>query len=85
MPTSRLSEVRVTPRTWPATRPNSGIEIYTISLGNDADLQLMQSIADIGSGRHFDATGAGVDVLAERLTAAFTQAAFSMKRVQLVR
>lgn len=61
------------------------IEIYTISLGNEADVPFMQRIADIGGGKHFDATGAGIGVLSERLTAAFRQAALSMKRMQLVR
>ena len=61
------------------------VKIYTISLGNDADLGLMQDIADISGGEHFDATGAGVNELTERLTDAFTQAAAAIKRATLVK
>jgi Flp pilus assembly protein TadG len=60
------------------------VTIHTISLGNDADLELMQDIADITGGTHFDATGSGESVLTERLTEAFRQAAAAIKRVQLV-
>lgn len=62
-----------------------GITIFTISLGNDADVQLMQDIADITGGTHFDATGAGEEVLTERLTEAFEKAAAGMKRATLVK
>ena len=60
------------------------VTIHTISLGNDADVDLMQDIADITEGTHFDATGSGKAVLTERLTEAFRQAAAAIKRVQLV-
>jgi hypothetical protein len=61
------------------------VVVYTISLGNDADLVLMQDIADITDGQHFDATGTGQTQLTERLTDAFRKAAAAIKRVQLVR
>lgn len=60
------------------------VTVYTISLGNGADLDLMQDIADIGEGIHFDATGAGESTLTAKLTEAFRQAAAAMKRVKLV-
>jgi Mg-chelatase subunit ChlD len=61
------------------------IKVYTISLGNEADVPLMEEIAELGNGQHFDATGAGVEELTERLTGAFERAAASLKRVQLVK
>jgi hypothetical protein len=61
------------------------VMVYTISLGNDADLGLMQDIANITGGEHFDATGAGQAELTSRLTEAFKKAAAAIKRVQLVR
>ncbi len=61
------------------------IEVYTISLGNGADLDLMQDIADIGGGEHFDATGAGEDELTAALTDAFRRIATAIKRSQLVK
>ena len=61
------------------------VTIYTISLGDDADVDLMQDIADITEGVHFDATGSGQAELTEKLTDAFRQAAAAMKRAQLVR
>jgi len=61
------------------------VTIYTISLGNDADLDLMQDIADITGGNHFDATGAGEATLTEKLTEAFELAAADINRVQLVK
>ena len=60
------------------------VTVYTISLGNGADLDLMQDVADIGGGIHFDATGTGEATLTARLTEAFRQAAAAMKRVGLV-
>lgn len=62
-----------------------GITIYTISLGNGADVNLMQSIADITGGTHFDATGSGEATLTDRLTDAFEKAAAGMKRATLVK
>jgi len=61
------------------------VKIYTISLGNDADLDLMQDIADITDGTHFDATGSGEAALTERLTEAFRQAAAAIKRATIVK
>ena len=60
------------------------VTVYTISLGNGADLETMQRIADITGGEHFDATGSGVDVLTARLTEAFENVANSLRRPQLV-
>ena len=61
------------------------VTIYTISLGNDADLDLMRDIAEITEGEHFDATGAGESTLTSRLTEAFRNTAAAIKRVQLVK
>ena len=60
------------------------ITIYTISLGNDADVSLMQEIADITDGEHLDATGSGWGTLTDQLTEAFKRVAAAIKRVQLV-
>ena len=72
-------------RTMAAYAADLDVTIYTISLGNDADLDLMQQIADITNGNHFDATGSGEEALTERLTEAFRGAAASMKRARLVK
>lgn len=64
---------------------DNDVKIYAISLGNDADLGLMQAIADISGGQHFDATGSGAAALTERLTEAFRQAAAAIKRASLVK
>lgn len=61
------------------------ISIYTISLGNEADLNLMNQIATTTGGEHFDATGSGEGELTEKLTDAFRQAASAIKNVQLVK
>jgi Flp pilus assembly protein TadG len=61
------------------------IKIYTISLGDEADVAFMQEIADITGGQHFDATGSGEAVLTEKLTAAFVQIAVAIKQAQLVK
>ena len=61
------------------------IAVHTISLGNEADVRLMERIAEIGNGRHFDATGSGVEDLSQKLITAFAQVVFALKRVQLVR
>jgi len=60
------------------------VKVFTISLGNGADLDLMQRIADTTGGEHFDATGSGVSELTKVLTEAFEDAAGAMKRPQLV-
>jgi Flp pilus assembly protein TadG len=61
------------------------VTVFTISLGNEADVALMEDIAEITGGLHFDATGSGQAQLTARLTDAFRQSAASIKRVQLVR
>jgi len=61
------------------------VKVYTISLGNGADVDLMQEIANIGGGEHFDATGAGEAALTKRLTDAFRKAAAAMKRPKIVK
>ena len=63
---------------------NLNVIVYTISLGDDADTDLMQDIADITGGEHFDATGSGESQLTEVLSAAFEKAARAAKRTQLV-
>ncbi len=60
------------------------IRIDTISLGNNADLALMQSIADATEGRHFDVTGSGAE-LTTKLEKAFRDIANGFKRSQLVK
>ena len=60
------------------------IKVYTISLGNSADMDLMTSIATATGGKHFDATGSGQAELTQKLTKAFQQAAAAIKRTRLV-
>jgi Mg-chelatase subunit ChlD len=60
------------------------VTIYTISLGNSADVNLNEEIAEITRGTHFDATGIGATILTTRLEAAFRQAATAAKRAKLV-
>jgi Flp pilus assembly protein TadG len=60
------------------------ITVYTISLGNGADLDLMQDIADATGGEHFDATGSGESALTALLTEAFKDVAAAIKRTQIV-
>ncbi len=60
------------------------VTIHTISLGNDADLQLMGDIAAITGGIHVDATGSGWGTLTEQLTDAFKKIAAAIKRTHLV-
>lgn len=62
----------------------NNIIVYTISLGSNADVNLMQQIASKTGGQHFDATGAGAGTLTQQLTDAFRKAAHAIKRVQLV-
>lgn len=61
------------------------ITMYSISLGNGADVDLMQDLADLTDGTHFDATGTGEAALTDKLSEAFRQAAAAMKRAKLVR
>lgn len=60
------------------------ITVYTISLGNDADLVLMGQIAQLTGGLHFDATGSGEEDLTAALTTAFEAIGAAIKRNQLV-
>lgn len=60
------------------------IKVYTISLGNSADEDLMEEIADRTGARHFDATGSGEEELTEVLTQAFRSIGMALKRPQLV-
>jgi Mg-chelatase subunit ChlD len=60
------------------------IDVYTISLGDDADIDFMTEIADITGAKHFDATGSGVTTLTQKLQDAFREAALAIKRSQLV-
>jgi len=61
------------------------IDVYTISLGNDADISFMEDIAERTGAKHFDATGSGVDTLTKKLSDAFRDAALAIKRSQLVK
>jgi Ca-activated chloride channel homolog len=60
------------------------IKVYTISLGNAADENLMQQIADITGGEHFRATGAKSDTLTKKLSSALERIADAIKQTQLV-
>ncbi|MCA9246104.1 MAG: TadE/TadG family protein [Planctomycetales bacterium] len=59
------------------------ITVYTISLGNAADEDLMQQIADVTGGEHFVAYGSG-NGLAQKLRDAFARVAKKIKETQLV-
>jgi len=71
-------------RTMAAYASGLDIKIYTISLGNAADDNLMQEIADTTGGEFFKAAGSGGELEAE-LREAFRHIANSLKRTQLVR
>ena len=60
------------------------IRIYTISLGDGADEDLMQSIADTTGGEHFIASADSTTDLSAALTEAFRRIATSIKKSQLV-
>lgn len=60
------------------------IKVYTISLGNDADEDLMNKIAIATGAKHYDATGSSGS-LADELTSAFKGVANEIKRTQLVK
>lgn len=59
------------------------IKVYTISLGNGADENLMQQIADATGGEHIIASGSGSSLSAE-LVNAFEKIADAVKQTQLV-
>ncbi len=61
----------------------SRITIYTISLGNDADVNLMTSIAQTTGGKHFSAIGSGSGLI-NLLTAAFSNVANEITRTTVV-
>lgn len=60
------------------------VTVYTISLGNSADQDLMEDVAERTGGKHFDATGSGEAELTEVLTDAFREIGAALKRPQLV-
>ena len=61
------------------------IKVYTISLGNAADEQLMLDIADATGAEYFDASGSGQTQLTSNLKEAFRRVAGAVKRVELVK
>jgi len=63
----------------------NNVVVYTISLGNSADISLMSEVASITGGKHFDATGSGETALTTALTKAFQDVAADIKRTQLVK
>ncbi|TWT83233.1 von Willebrand factor type A domain protein [Planctomycetes bacterium CA13] len=60
-----------------------GIEIHTISLGDEADVDVMTAIATTTGGKHFDARGVDAE-LSDELTKAFRDIANEIKRTTLV-
>ncbi|MDA1017800.1 MAG: VWA domain-containing protein, partial [Planctomycetota bacterium] len=63
----------------------NNVTVYTISLGNSTDQELMQNIADTTGGMHFLANGSGAVVLTQTLTAAFKDIAGAIKNTHLVK
>ena len=61
------------------------VTVYTISLGNSADEQLNQDIADSTGGQHFVAEGSNVTTLTQTLTDAFRGIAEDIKSTHLVK
>jgi Ca-activated chloride channel homolog len=64
---------------------NNKVMIYTISLGNSADEDLNQDIADLTGGEHFLAHGQNAALLTETLTDAFKDIVQDIKRTHLVK
>lgn len=64
---------------------NNDIRVFTISLGNDADLTLMGDIASATGALHFQATGSGEADLTQKLTQAFREVAGEIKQTQIVK
>ncbi len=60
------------------------IKVYTISLGDSADVDLMQEIATLTGGLHFEASGSAGE-LSKTLTEAFQGVAGELRRTQLVK
>lgn len=61
-----------------------GITVFTISLGDEADTQLMAAIADTTAGKHFDASGTDGGDLTSLLTQAFCNVASEISRTTMV-
>jgi Mg-chelatase subunit ChlD len=57
-------------RGWAEEVAGYGITIHTVSLGNEADHQLMAEVAALGDGDHYDITG-GVDQYVQELLDTF--------------
>ncbi|EMI17550.1 von Willebrand factor type A [Rhodopirellula maiorica SM1] len=60
-----------------------GIQIHTISLGDDADVALMTAIANATGGKHFAATGSGSE-LTSTLKQAYRNIVGAINRTVLV-
>ncbi len=60
------------------------VAVYTISLGNSADENLNQEIANVTGGKHFLAKGQNAAVLTQALTEAFQDIAHEVKNTHLV-
>lgn len=63
----------------------NNVTVYTISLGNSTDQDLMQDIANTTGGMHFLANGSGAAVLTLALTDAFKEIAGAIKNTHLVK
>lgn len=61
-----------------------GIAVFTISLGDSADTQLMAAIAAATGAKHFDATGTNGGDLTTLLTQAFCNIASEISRTTMV-
>lgn len=61
------------------------VAIYTISLGDSADVSLMTQIAGAARGKHFDATGSGGGDLTTLLSDAFRNVANEISRTTIVK
>ncbi|MCP4251734.1 MAG: VWA domain-containing protein [bacterium] len=59
-----------------------GIQIMAVSIGQDADSQLMKDMAEIGNGQHFHAEGS-IEEYSDQLTDIFNQIA-GQRTVQLI-
>ena len=84
MPTNLLVTGPGTPWHMAAYAAGEEVKVYTISLGNGADEDLMQQIADATGGEHFIAKGVSTMTLSMALTEAFENIAHAMKQTQLV-
>ncbi len=64
---------------------SNNVSVYTISLGNAADEELNQEIADMTGGKHFLAKGQSASVLTQALTEAFQEIIKEVKNTHLVK